>query len=98
MLRFHIKVSTKDSMLRRSVRRLMAATSSSAEFVSSIAELGRDKAAHLYVADCRGEKLTAKSWTALAGSSKVLAIVDQDAVPNNAALLRDPRFTSVMSV
>lgn len=96
MLTYHMAVVTRDSALRRGIKRLTTATASSAQSVRDPAELAEDKDIDLVIHDARSRVPDRALFDRLTDRSRVIHIVDGDTLIKKVELLADPRVCSLV--
>src|SRR5688572_11381533 len=98
MLRYHMAVLTKDTALKRAVRRLTTSTGATADFAAEPSALTNESPVNLYVLDVRGRDPD-RGWLASCSpDARFIYIIDGDSVTDRINLLEDPRATSLFAL
>lgn len=97
MLRYHLTVVTNDKRLRRDIKRVTAATNSTAEFLEEAAKLESVEKPDLVIFDAREQAPPSKSLAAVPRSAAISYIVQGDSLFERISLLRDERVESILA-
>src|SRR5690606_22333715 len=95
MLRYHMAVVTRDSALRRAIKRLTTAAGATADFAPDSAQLSPSRQVDLAIFDARGEAPDRRFYSLLPRTARILLIVPGDDLVDRVPLLADPRVTSL---
>jgi hypothetical protein len=97
ILRYHLAVVTDDKRLRRDIKRVTAATNSTAEFLDVMSKLDAKGKPDLVVIDAREKVPPSKSLSALPRDTSISYIVEGDRLFERIGLLRDERVESILA-
>ena len=97
MLRYHLAVVTNDKRLRRDIKRVTAATNSTAEFLEDTAKFEAVSKPDLVIFDAREKAPPAKSLAAIPRNAAISYIVEGDSLFERISLLRDERVESILA-
>lgn len=97
MLRYHLAVVTNDKRLRRDIKRVTAATNSTAEFIEETAKLESVGKPDLVIFDAREKAPPSTSLAAIPRHAAISYIVEGDTLFERIGLLRDDRVESILA-
>lgn len=97
MLRYHLTVVTSDKRLRRDIKRVTAATNSTAEFLDENAKLEPVDKPDLVIFDARAKAPPSNSLAAVPPKAAISYIVEGDSLFERIGLLRDERVESILA-
>jgi hypothetical protein len=97
MLRYHLAVVTGDKRLRREIKRVTAATNSTAEFLDALSKLDSAGKPDLVIFDAREKVPPSKTLSALPRNTAISYIVEGDRLFERIGLLRDERVESILA-
>jgi hypothetical protein len=97
MLRYHLTVVTSDKRLRRDIKRVTAATNSTAEFLDENAKLESVDKPDLVIFDARAKAPPSSSLAAVPRNAAISYIVEGDSLFERIGLLRDERVESILA-
>ena len=97
MLRYHLAVVTHDKRLRRDIKRVTAATNSTAEFLEETDKLEAVGKPDLVIFDAREKAPPSNSLSAVPRNAAISYIVEGDSLFERIALLRDERVESILA-
>ena len=97
MLRYHLAVVTGDKRLRREIKRVTAATNSTAEFLDTLSKLDSAGKPDLVIFDAREKAPPSKTLSALPRNTAISYIVEGDRLFERIGLLRDERVESILA-
>lgn len=97
MLRYHLAVVTNDKRLRRDIKRVTAATNSTAEFLDDTANLDSAGKPDLVIFDAREQAPPSNTLAAVPRRAAISYIVDGDLLFERIGLLRDERVESILA-
>jgi hypothetical protein len=97
MLRYHLTVVTSDKRLRRDIKRVTAATNSTAEFLDETAKLEPVARPDLVIFDARAKAPPSNSLAAVPRNAAISYIVEGDSLFERIGLLRDERVESILA-
>jgi len=97
MLRYHLTVVTSDKRLRRDIKRVTAATNSTAEFLDENAKLESVDKPDLVIFDARAKAPPSNSLAAVPPNAAISYIVEGDSLFERIGLLRDERVESILA-
>jgi hypothetical protein len=97
MLRYHLAVVTGDKRLRREIKRVTAATNSTAEFLDLVSKLDSGGKPDLVIFDAREKVPPSAALSALPRDTAISYIVEGDRLFERIGLLRDERVESILA-
>ncbi len=97
MLRYHLAVVTGDKRLRRDIKRVTAATNSTAEFLDVVSKLDSGGKPDLVIFDAREKVPPSAALSALPRDAAISYIVEGDRLFERIGLLRDERVESILA-
>jgi hypothetical protein len=97
ILRYHLAVVTGDKRLRREIKRVTAATNSTAEFLDTLSKREAVGEPDLVIFDAREKAPPSKSLSVLPRDTAISYIVEGDTLFERIDLLRDERVESILA-
>lgn len=95
MLRYHMAVVTRDTNLKRELKRVTAATASSADYLTDATGFDPDRPPQLAIFDARQTNPDKLFLGKVPQNAKIIYIVEGDSLTKKLNLLEDPRVTSL---
>lgn len=95
MLRYHMAVVTRDNNLKREVKRVIAATASTADFIADVSGLNPERAPQLAIFDARQTAPDKLFFAKVPAEAKIVYIIEGDALVEKIPLLKDARVSSL---
>lgn len=96
MLRYHMVVITADNVLRRSIRRVSAATGSSVDFVAGARDVDPASDVHLAIFDSRLADPGPDALAHIPAGAQIIHLIEGDSLMRRISLLDDERVTSLL--
>lgn len=97
MLRYHMAVVTSDKRLRREIKRVTAATNSTADFLDIASKLESGNKPDLVIFDARQKAPSSKLLSALPRDIAISYVVEGDGLFDRVDLLGDERVESILA-
>jgi hypothetical protein len=95
MLHYHMVVLTRDTALKRAVKRLTTATGSTADFVGDASGIDPKRRPHLAIFDARRTSPDKLFFKKIPADTRILYILNGDALIEKLQLFQDERVTSL---
>jgi hypothetical protein len=95
MLHYHMVVITRDTALKRAVKRLTTATGSTADFIGDASAIDPQRKLNLAIFDARRTSPDKLFFKKVPADARILYILDGDALVKQLSLLDDERVTSL---
>ncbi len=95
MLHYHMAVITRDTALKRAVKRLTTATGSTADFTTGVSALDSARKPDLVIFDARRGAPAKSFFKKIPGDARILYILSGDSLIQSLGLLEDERVTSL---
>ena len=95
MLQYHMVMMTRDTALKRAVKRLTTATGATADFSADVTGLDPTRKPNLAIYDARRGEPDKRFLKKIPSDARILYILDGDSLIRKLGLLQDERVTSL---
>ena len=95
MLRYHMAVITRDTKLKRAVKKVTTATGANATFMGDASGIDPANPIQLAIFDARKDNPDKLFFAKVPKEAKIIYIIPGDSLVQKVTLLKDPRVTSL---
>ncbi len=96
MLRYHLAIVSRDNRLKREIKRVTAATGSTADFIGDASGLDPNRPANLAIYDARSGEPDKQFLSKLPRHTPIAYVLQSERLIDRLALFRDERVTSLL--